>query len=288
MNTINNETTIEKTKSFPLLDSSLITATKCFDKRVNSPQKNYKYKIIDCGDYLEIYEFDFERVKKDNNWDNFDFKKIDTDNLTKKSKPMLHEIELKNIIRSKLECQRIAKTNIDKWNSFITLTFADNITDLFTANKIFHTWCSCIRRVKPDFMYLAVPEFQKRGAVHYHILSNLSLSDTNLIIPQEGSEDYYDVNYWASGFSAFDDVSGDIKKIIGYIAKYMTKDADSRLYGHRRYLHSSNVSKPVVQYLDSEDFSNYYNLIDYNLDYNNTYLDIYTKTDVNYMEFKRK
>lgn len=273
----------------PILDSSLIIQSKCFDRRVNSPQKQYQYKVIDCGDYVQIYEFEDIKKKKENGWDNYDYKKIDTDNLTKKEKPMLHDIELKNIIRSKLECQRIAKCNISKWKSFITLTFADNITEIDEANKQFNIWRTAIKQVKPDFIYLAVPEFQKRGAVHYHVLSNISLEDKNIITPQEDNPEYYDVKYWKYGFSAFDDVSGDVKKIIGYISKYMTKDADSRLYGRRRYLCSRDIEKPIIQFLEYDELLSIYDFDNfYNLDYNNKYEDTYTKSSINYMEFKKK
>lgn len=276
MTNISKETTI--------LDSSLIT-----QYRSNHPSKNYTIKVIQCGDYIQVYKYFNSRLKNDTLYEKDIIKKIDTDNLTKKSKPLLHSIELKNIIRSKLQCQRIAKANIKEWSSFITLTFADNVKDIKEANKQFNIWRTNISKIKTDFKYLAVPEFQKRGAVHYHILSNISLEDTNIITKQKDNDNYYDVRFWTYGFSAFDDVRGDIKKIIGYLSKYMTKDVDERLYGHRRYLCSQNLIKPSLSYIDLDnenDLIYFTNLItNKNLDFTDKYFDTYTKSDIIYYEF---
>lgn len=63
-----------------------------------------------------------------------------------------NKIELRNIIRSKLTCQRIAKSNTDKWETFITLTFEDNITEIKTANKKFRYFIDKVRRIKKIFL----------------------------------------------------------------------------------------------------------------------------------------
>lgn len=117
-----------------LLDSKLIVTTKL---------DQYNIKLVDCGDYVQVYKYQNTktRTNKDAKSEDLELEKIklDVDLKNKKDneveKPK--EIKEKNIIRSKLECQRIAKANMNEWKTFITLTFAENETDIKQANKKF-------------------------------------------------------------------------------------------------------------------------------------------------------
>lgn len=294
-----NETTSEGVKhpAAPLLDSSLISKYEDVERRII-----YDVKIIHCGDTYQIYKFDKTR-SKENKKDRdipiipkVSIKDIDTDNLYKldrveEVKPIL----LSNAIRSNLNCQRIAKANRDNWESFITLTFKENITDIVYANKIFNAWVSNVRKLKKDFKYIAVPEFQKRGAVHYHILSNLGKEDTNIIIPQkertEKTKDLttlFDVKYWSRGFARVDFIKGDYKKIYSYICKYMTKDIDDKLFGKHRYFNSQNLNKPREEFLDlsnERDLKHFNDIINNSsIDYSSQYKDIYTDSNIEFLE----
>lgn len=294
-----NETTSEGVKhpAAPLLDSSLISKYEDVERRII-----YDVKIIHCGDTYQIYKFDKTR-SKENKKDRdipiipkVSIKDIDTDNLYKldrveEVKPIL----LSNAIRSNLNCQRIAKANRDNWESFITLTFKENITDIVYANKIFNAWVSNVRKLKKDFKYIAVPEFQKRGAVHYHILSNLGKENTNIIIPQkertEKTKDLttlFDVKYWSRGFARVDFIKGDYKKIYSYICKYMTKDIDDKLFGKHRYFNSQNLNKPREEFLDlsnERDLKHFNNIINNSsIDYSSQYKDIYTDSNIEFLE----
>lgn len=276
-----------------LLDSSLITATQ---------NKNARIKIIQCGDYYQVYELENIQLIKDKNleklkdkkYDVNHFKDLDTDKLYKKENLSrsneLKYIEFKNIQRSKFQLQRIVKANEEIFKTFITLTFADNVISIDEANKKFAIWRTKIKSIYKEFSYICVPEFQKRGAVHYHLLTNIEINkeyqyfrydkikSTKLIYNQENSiniitqkqyKNQYDVKYWPYGFTSVFPMK-DIN-VIGYISKYMTKDIDNRLWGKRRYLCSNNLKKPTITYLDLE--------IDQDLF---TYLDIINKCDVQY------
>lgn len=288
----NNETT--ETKSL-LLDSSLISKYKDVESRVI-----YDVKIIHCGDTYQVYKFDRTR-SKENKTDRdipskVSIKDIDTDDIYKPDRvEEVKPILLSNAIRSNLNCQRIAKANRDSWESFITLTFEENLTDIVKANKIFNSWVSNVRKLKKDFKYIAVPEFQKRGAVHYHILSNLGTNDTNVILPQkertEKTKDIttlYDVKYWSKGFARVDFIKGNYKKIYSYICKYMTKDIDNKLFGKHRYFNSQNLNKPREEFLDlsNEDHLNYFEELvsQCTVDYSSHYKDIYTDNDIEFIE----
>ena len=109
-----------------------------------------------------------------------------------------------------------------------------------------------IRKIKRDFKYIVVPEFQKRGAIHFHLLTNLTLQDNNIIILQKNNK-YYSLKYWTKGFSNVKIIENDCPKtIIGYISKYMTEECDNRLFGFRKYTASQNLNKPNEVYLNTE------------------------------------
>ena len=292
-----------------LLDNSLISQ---YNSK-NNGLEIYDLKVIKCGDYLQFYNYsnmhskitdDKKSLIKDNkNKSLLKLSNLDTDDLRESSSNELKNITLSNAIRSKLSCQRIAKCNIANWESFITLTFTDNVTDINAANKIFSQWSNNIRkRYKHDLMYLVVPEFQKRGAVHYHVLSNIGINDIGKsIISQSNFTDKqmakmtnvqrskcFNVRYWNYGFSRVDFLKGNIKKIIGYISKYMTEDIDNRLFNKRRYFYSQNLIKPQVEYLDLNNIDHIIylrNLLENRkLNYKSTYLDKFNNS-IDYNEY---
>lgn len=274
-----------------ILDSSLISTTFCQQR---SNKTLYNAKLIDCNGYCQLYTFSNDKsIKIEKKQSKIDISILDTDLLKKidnnSNIDNLKEIDLKNIMRSKLQCQRLAKCNSDIWETFITLTFADNITDIKIANRELNKFISKIKRVYKDFKYICVPEFQKRGAIHYHLLTNISINNEKLIYRQLDNKKYFHIKYWNNGFDKVDNIKGDIKKIIGYISKYMTKDIDNRLFGKHRYMYSQNLNKPVVSYLDLSNekhivFLN--NILDNKkLIYHNEYLNEFFNEKIDFQEF---
>lgn len=163
------------------------------------------------------------------------------------------------------------KQHIYEWKSFWTFTFAENITDIDEANKKFSYWKdSFIRYARKkyganfEFKYLGVPEFQKRGAVHYHILTNLDpklypdlMVHQKTVIDNKGIAKYmYDIRNWKHGFtSVFDfDLCVDLDRFnpVLYMMKYLFKDIDNRLFGRNKVLKSNNLKKGTEVLLDSE------------------------------------
>lgn len=300
MSDIIQETTkMGSLESHLLLDSSLISRTN---------RKKYDVKIVDCGEYTQVYIYQdsLTRIIKNDDLD-LSLKKLKIDNFFENQKENkennkdneLNEISLKNIIRSKLECQRLAKANSKKWETFITLTFKENIMDIKLANKKFQNYIRQVKRVFNGFSYIAIPEFQKRGAIHYHLLTNIPI-DSPLIPKREIKRlynkeiknykelEYYDLKYWSYGFSSAEVMKGDIKKVVGYISKYMTKDIDNRLFGYHRYFYSQNLSKPIENYIDTENSidNNFYKKIiqDKQLIYQNEYINSFDGTKVTFLE----
>lgn len=194
-----------------------------------------------------------------------------------------------NVNRTKKLVADLIHENCEDWKSFITLTFKDNITDLHAANKMFNQYISQVRRVMPDFKYVCCPEFQKRGAVHYHLLTNICcgsvlLPDREPIKTKSIKNRYYwiknyDIKFWdrdKRGFSsAFPiEIMDDYKAITSYVTKYLIKDFDSRLYGHNKILHSLNLNMPVCNRISTES----------NL-YSSLIAGILSKYDFDYYEF---
>lgn len=287
-----------------ILDSKHISPTI-----YNSISKKYDIKLVECGNYIQVYLYEKkkEKTKKDKDID-LELKKLKINKMfdneskvtTEKTIKLTNKIEMRSIIRSKLECQRIAKTNDKEWETFITLTFKENITDILSANKKFSYFVDKVRRIKKDFKYICIPEFQKRGAIHYHLLTNLSL-DSKIIPKREKLKlwnketktykelEYYDIKYWNDGFSSAELIKGNQKKIIGYISKYMTKDIDNRLFNKHRYFSSQNVKKPKENFIDleiEEEYDYYIKKIqDADLVYQNDYINPYDNTNVSFLEF---
>ena len=130
--------------------------------------------------------------------------------------------------------RRLACCNFDnKYDKFLTLTFADNKTDVKECNVLFKAFIRKLKRYKEDLKYLAVIEFQERGAVHYHGLLNIPY------IPQKELQEL-----WGHGF-VFVNAISHVDNIGAYIIKYMTKDnKDTRLMGQKAYLFSRNLKVP--------------------------------------------
>ncbi|MCI9280220.1 MAG: hypothetical protein HFJ02_05440 [Bacilli bacterium] len=275
-------------ENLTILDSKLIVATK---------KKVYDIKAVTCGDYVQLYFYENKKTvtqKQETTDLELQKSKIDLPNDTKKTKnkievPWEETITEKNIIRSKLECQRLAKANINEWETFITLTFEENITDLEYANKRFKYFIDKVRRIKKDIKYLCITEFQKRGATHYHMLCNININHTSLIYSQEDNPKFKHIKYWNEGFTSVEVIKKDAKKIIGYIAKYMTKDIDNRLFNRHRYFYSRNLIKPIANYinLDNTIDNNFYQKIiqDKKLIYHNEYINPYDKNKVSFLEY---
>ena len=263
-----------------LLDSSLIITT--------NEKQLYDVKLINCGDYVQIYYLERPKIKSEKTQKENTFKYIDTDNL-KKVNNSNDNIEQKNIMRSKLQCQRLAKANANIWKTFITLTIAENLTDIDKANRRFRYFIDKIQRIYKDFKYICIPEFQKRGAAHYHLLTNISIDDERFIYKQVDKEKFKHIKYWNDGFTKVDNLEKDVKKIIGYISKYMTKNIDNRLYNHHRYFYSRNLIKPTINYLNLNEPKHleYYlkTLSNKSLIYNNSYINSYNQELIKFNEF---
>jgi len=113
------------------------------------------------------------------------------------------------------------------------LTFAENVTDLKVANREFKKFIQRLRYEEGEFRYLAVIEFQKRGAVHYHMMSDLFYISNHKLR-----------RIWSGGFVKINRIK-QVDNVGAYLVKYMCKADDIRLHKRKAYLRSYNLGYPV-------------------------------------------
>jgi len=241
-----------------------------------SGPKCYRIKVYRLGDIYEIYKYElpvyagYHKFKKSN--------KKNTNENTKK------ENRKKVVTRIRNNIRRLAIANFNEYSRFFTATFKDNITKMDYANCEFRKFIKRIKYNYGDFKYIAVVEFQKRGAIHYHMLSDFGY------IKQKELE-----KIWGNGFVWIRDLltgnkGKSVDNVGAYLVKYMNKNIiDKRLMGKKAYFTSRNLVRPEIVYEDiglDECFEKY-DLNNNHMVYSNKFM---SKENgiVNYFEFNKK
>ena len=219
------------------------------------------FKLIKSGNILELFEYkkSIEYGKSGREPGVRKKKEIDTKD------PLTFELKLENRKRtlqsSKATLKRLINANAGHWKDennktfmpiFLSLTFAENLTDIKKANYIFTKFkqrldYEIIKKKGSFLKYAGVIEFQKRGAVHYHII----------FFNMPFIERIYDKlsHIWGEGFIIINAIKN-IDTVASYICKYMTKsEVDERLLGQKSYFTSRGLKKPV-KILDKEKIEN--------------------------------
>jgi len=193
--------------------------------------RSYNKKAVISGDIIEFYDYKNDVL--------YDYK--DTKN-TRKGRQATAKFEDKLLNRKKIlqrnrrDIRRLVNCNIQENSKFITLTFADNVTDLKQAN---YEWKKFKQRLEIKIgcklQYLVVIEFQKRGAIHYHcVMFNLPYIQSNKLH-----------EIWGNGYVKINRID-DVDNVGAYVCKYITKDNDDdRLLGQKMYFTSRGLKKPV-------------------------------------------
>lgn len=206
--------------------------------KLSGERKIYQIKYVISGNVLEQYTYEKNQFK------GFESRNKSGKNKNGKNKDENRGISLN---RARKKVVRAINSNSDL-NKFLTLTFEENVTDLDYSNNEFKKWVKrvnyhCFKTKKSMMKYVAVIEFQERGAIHYHVLCNLPFVDINK---------FQDI--WGHGFIKLNKIKGNKEKfgssecdnVGAYVCKYMTKDNDDpRLKGRNSYLMSRNLDKPI-------------------------------------------
>ena len=142
-----------------------------------------------------------------------------------------------NINKSKMTLRRLINANVNKFSKFVTLTYRENMQDISQAKLDFKRFIQRYKRkynVKLKYVY--VIEFQKRGAVHFHVVFfNMPFVDVNKLS-----------RIWGHGFVKINRING-VDNVGAYVVKYMSKDLlDDRLNGRDLYGRSRGLKAPIV------------------------------------------
>lgn len=191
--------------------------------------QKYNRRMIISGNVLEKYNYERTIVQGRSK------KSIGRANQHKTSNEVKKINRSKTAFRAKTMIRRTANANADTLTKFFTLTFAKNITDIDIANYEFEKFVKRLKTVFCPLLYIKVIEFQKRGAIHFHLLCNLPFIEANKLS-----------QIWGNGFVKINRIDN-VDNIGAYLTKYMTKDnIDERLIGKKSYSMSKGLKKPVT------------------------------------------
>lgn len=226
---------------------------------------SYNKKMIISGDIVEIYEYENPILE------GYDIKKYHECGRGYTASEEDKKINrAKTLNRASNRVRRLINANMGEHSKFITLTFADNVTDLKKAN---YEWKKFRQRLEYELgyklQYVAVIEFQKRGAIHYHVV----MFNAPYIKNKRLNE------LWGHGFVKINKIKH-VDNVGAYVTKYMTKDCnDDRLLGEKMWFSSKGLEEPKeikdkksIENLEdslywfqtySNTFSNDYNSIKY-------------------------
>jgi len=186
----------------------------------------YNFKILEMGKILKVYEYEKPVMY---GYQKNAGRKVSEVEVTKK------ETRVKVLHRIRNDIINLSISNFDNKSKFITLTFEKNVKNLKVANREFKKFIQRLKYKYGDIKYLAVIEFQGRGAVHYHMLSDLKYVE---------NRDLRDI--WRNGFVKINRIKH-VDNIGAYIVKYTNKNCDDvRLHKRKAYLRSENLKKPKV------------------------------------------
>jgi len=150
-----------------------------------------------------------------------------------------------NVRNSVLAFKRLVLANLgrDSRPIFVSLTYAGNTSDITEAREDFKTFSKGLTaRYGKQIRYICVPEWQKRGAIHFHAL--FWGLPTTLVRAERRSRVV--ATLWGKGFVDLKETDGHAK-IASYLSKYMSKVfIDERLAGKKAYTTSRNIIRPVV------------------------------------------
>ena len=140
-----------------------------------------------------------------------------------------------NINKSKINLRRLINANVTSNDLFVTLTYAENMTDVNQAKHDFKMFVKAMKRKGYLLKYVYVVEFQKRGAIHFHVI----LFDMKYISNDELA------SVWKKGFVRINRIDK-VDNVGAYVVKYMQKDLmDSRLIGKDLYGRSRGLNEPI-------------------------------------------
>lgn len=277
--------------------------------------KAYNVKMIRSGNVIEIYQYSDSRMygysKKPSSGsaptdviqdvdketgEIFLRKATEEEELELKLSKQLSE-RAKSNIKARNSLRRLVLNNFSNQSTFLTLTFQENLTDLTKANQVFKRF---VKYMKEDlskvwgkgFKYVAVVEFQKRGAIHYHLICDLPRYYRYSKVRDRWRQAITALGVSGTGSTKQHRIDK-VDNVGAYVVKYMTKaGADERLIGKKLYQTSRGLTKPIEKAysIDSPEalqalLSTFGVTESTKKVYHSSYMDSYTTGTVEYSEF---
>ena len=181
-----------------------------------------------------------------------------------------------NINLAKKNLRRLINANCTKNDLFVTLTYSDNMQDIVQAKNDFKRFVKAMKRKGYSMKYVYVIEFQKRGAVHFHVI----FFDCGFI------DNKFLAEVWGKGFVRINRIN-DVDNAGSYVVKYMDKDlVDDRLTGHDLYGRSRGLKEPI-EINNPQEVGGLLEELSDNLVYTNTFNNQYRGNCV-YCQFNKK
>lgn len=207
-------------------------------------------KVITYGRCIEIYQYENSptnngrrrgKSQDDDVFEDVALRRKDTAEQQEQKQAKRRD----NTRRSAMAFRRLVSANLSKQDIpvLVSLTYAENVTDPRQGRKDFNTFARNVRnQFGSGIRYICVPEFQERGAIHFHALF---WGIPAKVVKRERRTRMV-ATLWGKGF--IDLVQTDGKnELAGYLSKYMAKSFDDeRMYGMKAYLASRNVKRPKV------------------------------------------
>ena len=128
----------------------------------------------------------------------------------------------------------------------ITLTYITNQQDRLQALKHLKQFIRVMRRLFPHWQSVSVLEFQKRGAIHFHIAVS-GFYDIGQVREEWqkiiGEKAIVNVSFQPDG------KGNPYGKLASYMGKYLAKDMDEgRQFGEHRYFRTQGIERPKAVY----------------------------------------
>ena len=212
-------------------------------KHLNVSDKIYNYKIVKCGENIEIYKYQGCIIKAKRKLSK-PIKRVDK---TVEEKFLERR---KNLNKSRNKIARLVKSNLDL-KTFITLTFAVEPT-IEKSKKMLNIFFTKLRKKYPDLKYIWVMERgEQKGRLHYHLLTNIDfgiICTNSKHQAQKDLEVSFAKNLWCHGYVDIKTLNiGSMYNIAGYLSYYITKSMlNIELVNQRIFSCSRNLEKPKI------------------------------------------
>ena len=140
----------------------------------------------------------------------------------------------------KMASELVELACMNDFKCMVTLTFRENITDYDTALAEWQKFLKRLRLNIQEFKYIAVWEYQKRGAFHFHVLFDFCIDHKKL------------TGIWKNGFIWMTSIKNknDTLTQMRYMTKYIVKGLAVQPQNKKKmrfFFTSNNLNRPTIE-----------------------------------------